>query len=107
MHAWASRRACASRSTHSASLGHMPLAVVIPAAVVLALILAVTLTYALGYAPGERLRPLRASAAEASERNASVLRVQNAGLLFTDNQAGVSGTDAGYSIPLERLWIAP
>jgi hypothetical protein len=33
--------------------------------------------------------------------------VQNAGLLFTDNPAGVSGVDAGYSIPLDKqtLWL--
>jgi hypothetical protein len=39
--------------------------------------------------------------------SSSVQSVQNAGLLFTDNQAGVSGTDAGYSIPLEKqtLWL--
>jgi hypothetical protein len=37
----------------------------------------------------------------------SVRSVENAGLLFTDNPAGVSGTDAGYSIPLGRqtLWL--
>lgn len=37
----------------------------------------------------------------------SVQRVENAGLLFTDNAAGVSGTDAGYSIPLpdRTLWL--
>jgi hypothetical protein len=46
----------------------MPLAAIIPVAVVAALILAVAVAYALGYAPGDRLRPLRASAAEASER---------------------------------------
>lgn len=46
----------------------MPLAVVIPVAVIAALILALVLVYALGYAPDDRLRPLRASAAEASER---------------------------------------
>jgi hypothetical protein len=46
----------------------MPLAAIIPVAVVLALVLATALAYALGYAPGDRLRPLRASAAEASER---------------------------------------
>jgi hypothetical protein len=42
-----------------------------------------------------------------SPRNAHVARVENAGLLFTDNLAGVSGTDAGYSIPLGRrtLWL--
>jgi hypothetical protein len=33
--------------------------------------------------------------------------VANGGLLFTDNPAGVSGTDAGYSLPLgrETLWL--
>ena len=46
----------------------MPLAAIIPIAVVVALVLVVALAYALGYAPGDRLRPLRASAAEASER---------------------------------------
>jgi hypothetical protein len=37
----------------------------------------------------------------------SVLKVENGGLLFTDNQAGVSGTDAGYSVPLgnQTLWM--
>ncbi len=36
-----------------------------------------------------------------------VVKVENAGLLFTDNSAGVTGTDAGYSIPLaqESLWL--
>lgn len=36
-----------------------------------------------------------------------VEKVENAGLLFTDNPAGVSGTDAGYSIPLpnQTLWL--
>jgi hypothetical protein len=36
-----------------------------------------------------------------------VAEVTNAGLLFTDNQNGVSGTDAGFSIPMEKhtLWI--
>jgi len=36
-----------------------------------------------------------------------VERVENGGLLFTDNNAGVSGTDCGYSIPLGRntLWL--
>src|SRR5262245_37586007 len=34
-------------------------------------------------------------------------KVENAGLLFTDNPAGVSGTDAGYSLPLgeQTLWL--
>lgn len=37
----------------------------------------------------------------------SVQKVENAGLLFTDNGAGVSGTDAGYSLPLQNrtLWL--
>ena len=38
----------------------------------------------------------------------SVRAVENAGLLFTDNPAGVSGTDAGYSLPLgnkQTLWL--
>ncbi|MBM3492768.1 MAG: DUF4185 domain-containing protein [Armatimonadetes bacterium] len=36
-----------------------------------------------------------------------VVSVENAGLLFTDNQAGVSGVDAGYSLPIgkETLWL--
>ncbi|HZP81107.1 MAG TPA: DUF4185 domain-containing protein [Chthonomonadaceae bacterium] len=36
-----------------------------------------------------------------------VLRVENRGLLFTDNQAGVSGVDGGYSLPLgaQTLWL--
>jgi hypothetical protein len=36
-----------------------------------------------------------------------VEHVENGGLLFTDNQAGGSGTDAGYSIPLQTqtLWL--
>jgi hypothetical protein len=38
---------------------------------------------------------------------AKVSRVENAGLLFTDNNAGVNGTDAGYSIPMRdrTLWL--
>lgn len=38
---------------------------------------------------------------------AGVVRVENAGLLFTDNTAGVNGTDAGYSVPLDSqtLWL--
>lgn len=38
---------------------------------------------------------------------AKILSVQNAGLLFTDNPAGVDGTDAGYSVPLgkQTLWL--
>ena len=37
----------------------------------------------------------------------AVQKVENAGLLFTDNAAGVSGTDAGYSLPLgkQTLWL--
>ena len=46
----------------------MPLAAIIPIAVVLLLVLGLALAHALGFAPGDRLRPLRASAAEASER---------------------------------------
>jgi hypothetical protein len=46
----------------------MPLAAIIAIAVVAALVLVVALAYALGYGPGNSLRPLRASAAEASER---------------------------------------
>jgi hypothetical protein len=46
----------------------MPLAAIIPIAVVLALVLAIALAHVLGYSPGNRVRPLRASAAEASER---------------------------------------
>ena len=38
---------------------------------------------------------------------AKVVSVTNGGLLFTDNQAGVSGTDTGYSLPLggKTLWM--
>src|SRR5688500_2370097 len=38
---------------------------------------------------------------------AGVVSVENGGLLFTDNSAGVSGVDAGYSIPMgrETLWL--
>ncbi|HEY3415190.1 MAG TPA: DUF4185 domain-containing protein [Armatimonadota bacterium] len=37
----------------------------------------------------------------------SVVAVENGGLLFTDNPAGVSGTDAGFSSPIgdKTLWI--
>ena len=41
-------------------------------------------------------------------QTASVRSVENAGLLFTDNPAGVSGTDAGYSLPVggkQTLWL--
>lgn len=36
-----------------------------------------------------------------------VVKVENGGLLFTDNSAGVSGIDAGYSLPLDKqtLWL--
>lgn len=36
-----------------------------------------------------------------------LLRVENGGLLFTDNRAGVSGVDGGYSLPLgaQTLWL--
>ncbi|MCC7493891.1 MAG: DUF4185 domain-containing protein [Fimbriimonadaceae bacterium] len=36
-----------------------------------------------------------------------VVAVRNGGLLFTDNQAGVSGTDAGYSIAVgdRQVWL--
>ena len=46
----------------------MPLAAIIAIAVVVALALVMVLAHTLGYASGERLSPLRASAAEASER---------------------------------------
>lgn len=38
---------------------------------------------------------------------ATIDKVENAGLLFTDNHAGVTGTDAGYSIDLgnKSLWL--
>jgi len=38
---------------------------------------------------------------------AGVVSVENGGLLFTDNGDGVSGLDAGYSIPMgrETLWL--
>jgi hypothetical protein len=37
----------------------------------------------------------------------SVVSVENGGLLFTDNPAGVSGTDAGFSAPIgdKTLWL--
>lgn len=35
----------------------------------------------------------------------TVVSVENCGLLFTDNQAGVSGTDTGYSLPIGRQTI--
>jgi hypothetical protein len=43
------------------------------------------------------------------ERNTrpTIEAVENGGLLFTDNTAGVSGVDAGYSIPIgkQTLWL--
>ena len=50
----------------------MPLAAIIAIAVVATLVLVVVLAYALGYAPSDRLRPLRASAAEASDRTSDL-----------------------------------
>jgi hypothetical protein len=50
----------------------MPLAALIAIVVVAALVLALVLAHSLGYAPGDRLRPLRASAAEASERTSDL-----------------------------------
>ncbi len=42
-----------------------------------------------------------------SAKNVTVQKVENAGLLFTDNPAGVSGVDAGYSLPMgnRTLWL--
>jgi hypothetical protein len=36
-----------------------------------------------------------------------IAKVENSGLLFTDNRAGVTGADAGYSIPIgaRTLWL--
>ena len=50
----------------------MPLAAIIAVAVVALLALAAVLAYALGYAPGDRMRPLRASAAEATDRTSDL-----------------------------------
>lgn len=49
----------------------------------------------------------QAVASPASTSKPSVQAVENAGLLFTDNQAGVSGVDAGYSLPIgqQTLWL--
>jgi hypothetical protein len=49
----------------------------------------------------------RPPSAPPSRVAASVRTVENAGLLFTDNPAGVSGTDAGYSLPMggQTLWL--
>ena len=43
----------------------------------------------------------------APAKRPQVARVENGGLLFTDNAAGVSGVDAGYSLPLgnRTLWL--
>jgi len=45
--------------------------------------------------------------APAPDAGPRILTVRSRGLLFTDNQAGVSGVDAGYSIPAGRrvLWL--
>lgn len=50
---------------------------------------------------------MAASLASAHGRTPRVAKVENGGLLFTDNPAGVSGVDAGYSTPLGRqtLWL--
>ena len=50
---------------------------------------------------------LAAHAPARAQTKPAVRTVENAGLLFTDNPAGVSGTDAGYSIPLPKqtLWL--
>jgi len=47
------------------------------------------------------------SRGQAAGTGARVERVENCGLLFTDNRAGVNGTDAGYSIPMggRTLWL--
>jgi hypothetical protein len=50
----------------------MPLAAIIAIGVVAALVLVVAAAVALGYGPGDRLRPLRASAAEAGDRSSDL-----------------------------------
>jgi len=50
----------------------MPLAAIIAIGVVAALVLVVAIAVALGYGPGDRLRPLRASAAEAGDRSSDL-----------------------------------
>lgn len=47
------------------------------------------------------------AACTAAGADPGVLSVENGGLLFTDNQAGVSGVDAGYSLPIgpRTLWL--
>ena len=50
----------------------MPVVAIIAIAVVAAIVLAGVVAWALGYTAGERLRPLRASAAEASDRSSDL-----------------------------------
>jgi hypothetical protein len=50
----------------------MPLVAIIAIAVVAALLVAVAVAHLLGFSPGERLRPLRASAAEAGDRSSDL-----------------------------------
>ena len=50
----------------------------------------------------------RGGECQTAQGKPSVRSVENAGLLFTDNSAGVSGTDAGYSMPVgnkQTLWL--
>lgn len=58
----------------------------------------------LGIVAGQVLAALVSAIAPLAPR---VVSVENGGLLFTDNQAGVSGTDAGYSVPMgaQTLWL--
>jgi anti-sigma-K factor RskA len=49
----------------------MPLAAIIVLAVV-AVVVVMALAFALGFAPSDRLRPLRASAAEATDRTSDL-----------------------------------
>ncbi len=55
--------------------------------------------------PGAAQRQL--SKPQSPTSQPQVVKVENGGLLFTDNQAGVTGTDAGYSIPManQSLWL--
>lgn len=48
-----------------------------------------------------------ANSAQLVAQSVTVKSVENRGLLFTDNQAGVDGTDAGYSLPIgsKTLWM--
>src|SRR5579871_6913574 len=59
------------------------------------------LAYAGNAAPDTRAIRRRLSPAP------SIVRVENGGLLFTDNSAGVSGTDCGYSLSIgaRTLWL--